>query len=202
MLSDQWGVPFRNPRFSLRFELGGEVFGNDRPVPRFVQAFDRARQVTRDAFEASQGVYAIVASSADPSLDLFAPVGDGFVALAASGFTKVHLSDWRAPWRPEEEDDDQALALWRAFDVTADEVSQDNLLWHAIAYEMAITPVSPIVPYLVDFERGILLHVYDDRGMDLISLNANNLLPIYEKWDAWLLDFDRPRMAQELAEHR
>jgi hypothetical protein len=47
-ISTEWLKPFRLSPFSLRFELGGETFSNDAPVPRFIQAIERARDVTRD----------------------------------------------------------------------------------------------------------------------------------------------------------
>lgn len=57
-----------------------------------------------------------------------------------------------------------------------------------------------MVSYLADLERGILLHVYDDRGMDVSALTAAPLLPFYERFDAWLLDSDRERMKAAFAE--
>ena len=84
--------------------------------------------------------------------------------------------------------------IWRSFDVTSDTASQDALLWCSIAYEMPISPKAPIISFLADFTQGLLLHVYDDRGMDVTSLEAAALLSIYEAFDPWLLDYDRDRM--------
>jgi len=70
--------------------------------------------------------------------------------------------------------------IWRAFDVTSDIASQDALLWSSLAYEMPIEPKSPVVSHFLDLERGILLHVYDDRGMDVSALTAAPLLPLYK----------------------
>lgn len=84
--SEQWLAPFRSSPFSLRFELGGETFGNDAPVPRFMQAFGRARQVAREVFEDSQRMFGIVAAFPNSANDIFAPARDGCAALAAAGF--------------------------------------------------------------------------------------------------------------------
>ncbi len=48
---------------------------------------------------------------------------------------------------------------------------------------------------LVDFQRGILVHVYDDRGMDVISSDRHVLEPLYRDFQDQLLDHDRRRMA-------
>ncbi len=193
--SDQWDAPFRSCPFSLRFELGGEIFGTDVPVPRFVQAFTRARQITQEVFESSQRLIAIVAWPY-VGRDFDAPDGDGFEALREVGFACSSIAEWDAPLRPEEEDEeDRAPTLWRAFDLSEDQAAGDVLLWCAISYELAVTPKAPILSYFVDFERGILLHVYDDRGMDVTALDRDQLLTVYHARDEWLLDYDRARMA-------
>jgi len=72
---------------------------------------------------------------------------------------------------------------------------RDTLLWTAIVYEMPIRPKAPVLTFLVDFDAMVSLHVYDDRGMDVRSLDRDRLEPLYRKFDGWLLDYDRPRMA-------
>jgi len=35
------------------------------------------------------------------------------------------------------------------------------------------------------------LHLYDDRGVDVISTHPNNLKALYKKYNEWILDYDR-----------
>ena len=72
---------------------------------------------------------------------------------------------------------------------------RDTLLWASIAYEMPIAPKAPVLSWLADFDAGVMLHVYDDRGMDVRALHRSTIEQIYRQFDAWLLDYDRPRMA-------
>jgi hypothetical protein len=141
----------------------------------------------------------VVASEVEPSNDFHAPVPDGFEALASFGFRGNAIAEWRARLDPDEPEQREEGFIWRAFDVTSDIASQDALLWSSLAYEMPIEPKSPVVSHLLDLERGILLHVYDDRGMDVSALTAAPLLPLYEKFGAWLLDYDRERMKAAFA---
>ena len=194
--SDQWYAPFRHAPFSLRFALGGEVFGNDAPVPRFVQAFGRARQVADEVFAPSERLLGIVAAGLDTAHDIFAPADDGFAALAEAGFNRPCLGEWTGALFPGDAEEDHVPARWRAFDLGGDLAARDVLLWCSIAYEMAIAPKAPVLAYLADPERGILLHVYDDRGMDVTSVRRDPLLPVYHGRTEWLLDHDRPRMAE------
>ncbi len=69
-------------------------------------------------------------------------------------------------------------------------------IWAAVANEMAVTPrLTPLAhSYIMDLERGMVLHVYDDRGMDLAATRPELLRPCYEQLNGWLLDHDRARM--------
>jgi Domain of unknown function (DUF3885) len=195
-----WDSAFKGSPFWLRFELGGEDFGCvDAPVPRFVQALTRARYIRDALFADSEQVWAIAASHAEPFRDFYAPVPDAFEALSKIGFNGSTSAEWRAPLSSNEHGDEDEDFVWRAFNVTLDIRNQDALLWCSICYEMPIEPKSPVVSHLADFERGILLHVYDDRGMDVLALEAAPLLPLYERFDAWLLDYDRERMRAAFA---
>ena len=200
-LPEQWLAPFRSSPFSLRFELGGEGFGIGAPVPRFMQALGRATRVAQEVFEGSRQAFGIVAAYPDPAHDLFAPAQDGFAALAAAGFTSRPVSEWHAPlWPDQAEEEDRVPCHWRAYDLTDDAGQRDVLLWCAVSYEMAVTPKAPVTSFLVDFDRNILLHVYDDRGMDVTALDRETLLPVYRRWGDWLLDYDRQRMGAAFGE--
>ena len=48
--------------------------------------------------------------------------------------------------------------------------------------------------YLIRKENGILIHPYDDRGMDVICRQAAVLKTLYEKHNCYLLDYNREAM--------
>lgn len=192
-----WDVPFRDSPFRLRFELGGEVFGNaDAPVPRFAQAFDRARAIANDVLAASACAFAVVEWFVPPRNMRGRARTDGFEALRRMGFTPPALAAWQGPRWPETDVSEGGLFEWRVFDVSDAGAARDVLLWNSIAQEMAIEPKAWVHGYLVDLVRGIVLRAYDDRGMDVTALAPDPLLPIYCSRDAWLLDYDRPRMTE------
>lgn len=45
--------------------------------------------------------------------------------------------------------------------------------------------------YLFDIENHVVLHPYDDRGLDIVAYDKNTLTPIYNKLYKWILDYDR-----------
>ena len=194
-LGDGWDTAFQSSKYSLRFELGGEELGMDMPVPRFLRAFDRARQVARDLFQNSETVVGIVVTW-NAEGDLFSPVADSDAALTSAGFDLPSFREWETELYPEEEiEEERGRSRCRAYDLTQSAYGQDVLLWCAIACEMPIQPAVPARSYLADLNRGIILHVYDDRGMDVTALEAEALLALYRERNDWLLDYDRDRMS-------
>jgi hypothetical protein len=189
-----WDEAFRSSPFRLRFELGGETLGIEAPVPRFVQAYGRARQIATEVFEQSRTVWGIVAAWPATAKGIFPPAPEGFQALAAAGFSAPAKAQWTAPPYPGAEDEEAAAVEWRAFDLTENLAARDVLLWCSASYEMEISPKAQILAYLADLERGILLRVYDDRGMDLTALTPEPLLHLYRARTEWLLNYDRERM--------
>jgi hypothetical protein len=50
--------------------------------------------------------------------------------------------------------------------------------------------------YFIAPEKGLLFHMYDDRGLDMIAKDRALLAPLYRRLDHWLLDYDRARMRE------
>ncbi|ABC28185.1 conserved hypothetical protein [Hahella chejuensis KCTC 2396] len=48
--------------------------------------------------------------------------------------------------------------------------------------------------YLVNRTRGMVLHLYDDRGLDLIATEKSALREIYTRYNAWILAYDKARI--------
>lgn len=190
-LDKDWNQAFLASPFWLRFELGGERWSNLRqPVPRFIQAFDRARTVSDALFAQTSALAAILAAAPRPGRVQAPPA---FKALERSGFEAAKpWCEWQAQLLPD--DVDGPMLHWRGID-HVDPAGRDTLLWACIAREMPIAPRAPVLAWLVDFDAGVTLHVYDDRGMDVCALQRAAIEPLYRQFDTWLLDYDRPRMA-------
>ena len=203
-LDADWDRPFYRPlAFYLRFELGGEHYSNvDEPVPRFIQAFDRARAIADAVFQSSTTLLAIIgASPHEPWTEAQdentqPPLRDGFVALRSLGFKfdTGPARTWSARHPFFVDDDEIPEFSWQAFDITGERLLRDTLIWDSVAHDMAIRPRASVDPFLVDFERGLMLHIYDDRGMDVYATEPRAVLSVYREFNKWLLDYDRPRI--------
>lgn len=201
-LLDRFGVNsldalFYEAPYALRFELGGdwEVVGGQ--VPRMLQAIDRARAVTEAAFAGSMTVEAVVQTW---GYRRPGPRNVLFRRLTAMGFgPALHYEGrYRHP------DEDPTVPYDHLFLSGATDASdRATLIWDACACEIGIEPSSPLMSVdssnqfkslLVDFERGILANVYDDRGMDVLATDREILRALHAEFSHWLLNHDRARM--------
>lgn len=50
--------------------------------------------------------------------------------------------------------------------------------------------------YFININRKTIFHVYDDRGCDLLAPSPDSIRDIYKKYNAWILDYDKPEIDQ------
>ncbi|GAA4017867.1 DUF3885 domain-containing protein [Actimicrobium antarcticum] len=85
-----------------------------------------------------------------------------------------------------------------AFDVPTAKLQ--NLIWCAITTDLgALRPRPGCRVYLLNPNKGIVVHPYDDRGMDVISRNSPTLSGLYKRHNDLLLDYDREAMCKTFA---
>jgi hypothetical protein len=50
--------------------------------------------------------------------------------------------------------------------------------------------------YFINHTKGLVLNLYDDRGMDIVALKKETLRPLYRTHNKWLLNYDREHIDQ------
>jgi len=192
-----WQSPFR-----LRFKLStaGEKVDGGNYITMFASSFDRARELARAALGVEPPLAIVMGYAAAPWKihvdDDEKASPSSFAALADMGVSTAEAEAiWSGYLYPgDEEDAELAPCEHRAVRVTWDQA--DILLWNNIAQEIGVRPRAPLLSKLVDRERGIVVNAYDDRGMDITALSPEPIEHLYHRYGAWLLDYDRPRMAE------
>jgi hypothetical protein len=180
--------------YALRFELGGDFDTKDDRIPRFLRALDRARAVIGALFEPTKNVTAMIDfyGFKDLTRHSWTMVKD----LKTAGFETRKLRYLGALEQERDEgfpDDETIFRHWYVCDrLSADDLNK--LAWCSIAAEMNIRPRARGGIYLADMERRTMLHIYDDRGMDAVAMDRENLRPLYQRFDDWLLDCDREKI--------
>ncbi|GGP28198.1 DUF3885 domain-containing protein [Silvimonas amylolytica] len=188
--------PYRHALFyhfpgGLRFELseGGE------PLQQVLVALQKATVICQDVFEGESQILVHLQKFVSASgFELRNVIRE----LKTAG---VPVPKEREIWKtlPEENEDDCSPASGRwvncAFEAPLSILQ--NLLWCALTSDFpSVRPNPNCCVYLVHANAQIVIHPYDDRGMDVICRTPIKLKTLYEKHHHWLLDFDKDAMAQ------
>lgn len=184
---------------ALRFDLGGEVSMSQALAARFLQAMDRSRAVAAALFDGTETLTVMIRYP--EHTEWRQARRKALVALARAGFRKPFGPAEKLP-DPAAEPDYPVLNCWHWIEIENDPNLISALLWCAGAAEMPVTPRAGwgvFHSYIADLNAGTVLHVYDDRGMDVVATTTDALRPIYERFKDWLLDYDRYRMDQTFA---
>ena len=185
---------FGDFEFALRFELGGEIFPNiERPIPRFLQANERARSVASFMFAKPERLTFLFFVNDYKKLS-WRPLYD----FKKTGLTRSDFARLKSTLETDEDviegRDEDYYRHWYACSIEDSSVL-DELIWMSTTREMPIEPCSSIKnKYLIDFDAGIAMQIYDDRGMDVIANSRGALLPTYRKFHSWLLDYNLEEM--------
>ncbi len=167
---------------ALRFELSvGSGY-----IELFTRAYDRAREVLGVLFHESPDLGVVLAYWEETPSERRAELR----ALRGCGIRVPRPRTWWTATQGEGED--AVVCTYLAF--RAPKAMLNKLLWGVLAAELGIRPRLRCGLYLADPARGVLAHPYDDRGMDLIGPNTPLLRQLYQRFNGYLLDYDRARM--------
>lgn len=171
---------------ALRFELslGGTS------LDQFEQAWDRAREVVDHAFGDADELVAVVTRFTPGPPIRHVEMFRSLRALRVP--VRRPFAWWDEPYHDSHEPDGPDTQFYMAFRVQREAVHR--LLWGPLAVDLCIRPALSGWLYLADPARGIVVHPYDDRGMDIVGPNRALLAELYHRFNAYLLDYDRDRM--------
>lgn len=74
------------------------------------------------------------------------------------------------------------------------DINYSNVLLVLINTDFARRPSTTGECYFINSTTGLIFNLYDDRGLDVISNRSEVLKTIYERFNQWLLDYDRKDM--------
>jgi len=59
-------------------------------------------------------------------------------------------------------------------------------------------PRNGIDIYFINRTKKMIYHLYDDRGCDIIASNKEDLYPLYQDYNDWILNYDRDEIEEKL----
>lgn len=182
---------FYGNKFSLRFELGGDISTDN--IARVEQATERSCAIFQTISNANDSQFLIVeaigarGASTDELPDFLQqfidiPVQDLF------GVTEEELKD---------EDDDELSRFRYVARIDNSSLRVRNLFRAKIVAELPFNESEPSFHqrcFLINCSTAVCFHIYDDRGLDVVAPEKELLQRAYEQHNEWLLDHDRKRM--------
>ena len=179
---------FYNFPGGLRFELSEGA----SPLDQALSALRKATVVCNDVFTGEERILV--------HLQMYAPESRFRLRGMLREFkvAGVIVPKVRDVWlEPEEhvdgDDDERESMLCCAFEAPAAKLQ--NLLWCAIATDLGSLRANPHCRiYLLNVNKGIVVHPDDDRGMDVISRHTSALSGLYKQHSELLLDYDIEEM--------
>ncbi|WP_301724072.1 DUF3885 domain-containing protein [Planococcus shixiaomingii] len=96
------------------------------------------------------------------------------------------------PFIYPEDDEDGAFKTQRfTLKCKAGEVKYKPLLKALCNTDLGLKPLIYHRVYFVNINQETIYHVYDDRGSDLLATSPETIRSIYNKFNEWILDYDR-----------
>ncbi len=172
---------------ALRFELSGEGSRFDQ----FLQALRRSEELVEDIFSETDDLHVCISGFFENSIFATRPV------LSALAKCEIKIPETRDIWgEPYNVDLGEEDGSWyRAslcFSVDKQEIRK--FLWGALSADLDIKPALMAKVYLYSPAKKVLVHPYDDRGMDVIGSNPDLMKDLYRRYNDWLLEYDRKAM--------
>ena len=147
----------------IRFELGGE--GDD--LIRIRQAIERSSQILKYCFDEYSVWLRIILWGEEEEANLKSA---GLVVRSADKFFR-------------DKNDEEVLYLYfkkySPFQVSP-------IITSIVNYDMAEEPAANITCYFVNFEKSVIINIYDDRGMDIYTPDKGLIKGLSKEFHDWL----------------
>jgi hypothetical protein len=180
------GLFYRWP-VGIRFELGRETFR------------ERAPKLYEAVF-APEDVCVII--SQDWPENTSSPARQRYFRVFSlpGAFDSEHPVSLQSLEVPTEEEGEQQTFTVQWGQVPARSFQYGSVLEGIGNADHAQTPSISGRVYFLNPATAMIVHMYDDRGLDIIAATRESLRPMYRTFNDWVLDFDRERIAKALSE--
>ncbi|WP_432464575.1 DUF3885 domain-containing protein [Agarivorans sp. QJM3NY_33] len=163
----------------LRFELS-EGKEEDSYVKMFTSALNKSTEIIETIFEKSETISICLTFLGDSYLSnfsVFKELKDLQIDIPKEHF---NLREWI--------EDDEWNRNYLFFNINKSELHK--FLFGKLGTELGIKPSLWFGLYIFDINLGVLVHPYDDRGMDVVGTNKFMIKRLYKKYHSYLLNYD------------
>ena len=183
---------FHNWQYGLRFELNN----GGSHVEMFTCSYDRARELLENTFKSSEEIYILLRFYDYSSDKNRQKIPKQLRRLKRCGFQlpEQYLVNKSSHIRYSGEEECQERHYEYLLLTEINSSSYLAILWAICSNELGIQPSAGIKGYFIDFQKQIIAHPYDDRGMDIVAIRKDTISFLYRDYYSWLLDCDLAKM--------
>jgi hypothetical protein len=178
---------FYNSPVGIRFEIGcGEVYDNSDDVrSKYINAaLNRTLQLFKNALPTAKLLMWEIYPQKDDE-QLFLREFENKTSLS------IPQEKTEANVVVDGEVTKRVRFYW---DIEKQDVPIERLFKEIILGDLGGFPALVSSVYLFDFDCHVMFHLYDDRGLDIVSKDKETLVPSYKQYSSWILDSDRKRV--------
>ena len=192
---------FYNNLFGLRFEIGPSEIG-------VWTDFDQEKlnnEYFNLAFDRAVSIYEAIFTSTDEISLAYQIFSDGRRKIKKGNyickqvndleFRKVSFTHHKNLYA---EDLEYKCNCWHRVtisDIKVKDVNAKNIFTALINTDFGLRhPSIKGECFFINHSKGIVLNLYDDRGMDVVSIEKANLLKLYRSHNEWILEYDREKI--------
>jgi len=178
-------------RFDLQDERGNTEFGSDK---YFAEVVRRASMLFEIAFDPSDMLFFVCTEFQYRKRKIKVT---NFAFRQIDNLEKNEVCHTKETWRYEPHKNFNVALVY----LTANRINYKNILT-----AIGNTDASSRLPrldrtniFFVNVSKKLVFHMYDDRGLDVIATDKETLRPIYNKYNDWILDYDREQIDQQFS---
>jgi len=195
------GLKIKVPLFynwdnGLRFDL---QVGQTDTDEYFIEGIKRATTLFQEVFKPSDNIFFILIDFKSKRRKIRIS-NYCFRQINELKKSEISYSEVKRLSEPNDKQDIRNVAIIK---LKADRINIKNILT-AISHK-DFPPRQPRLKFLsseevfiINIDKRLIFNMYDDRGLDIISADKENLRPVYKKFNEWILDFDRDKISKAM----
>lgn len=181
---------FYNWELGLRFDLQITDTNN---VNYFIEVVKRAKTLFESCFSPTDNIYLILTNYKYRRRKIRI---SNYVLKQIKNLLKPEIQFTKA-YRTYEKNDRFDIRNIAVLNLAAQRINYENIL-EAIAHldfgsEKSNLRMDTEV-YFINIDKKLIFYMYDDRGLDIIAADKATLLPIYTKFNEWILKVNKERI--------
>lgn len=178
---------FYNNNIGIRFEIG---IGDTNDEAYITNANTRAITIFEDLFDVDVDDDILIIVNSFRENDETNSISNNILDCLRED---ICLSYNILPNIYDEEDEDYKMVQFY-IESKLRQLDYKELIKMICNSDFGIEPMIDDEIYVVNITKDLVYHLYDDRGLDIVSNDVDILKDIYHKRNSWILEYDRQRI--------